>query len=75
MPIDIFDRIDKALDEDPILNFGAFRLEKPRLGRGQQSVVYRVHNDLNRPFALKLIHPTDKDAFITGGSVTDSSRK
>ncbi|MDR0314123.1 MAG: protein kinase [Treponema sp.] len=55
-------------EANPILNFGGFCIDK-KLGNGQQGIVLRVKNVINKQFALKFYQPTDKSANILKESI------
>jgi len=58
----------KSLGLEPIRKFNGFVIEK-KLGRGQQGVVMKITNNINKQFALKFYQPTDKDPSILQESV------
>ena len=42
-----------------IRQFGSFAIEK-KLGGGEQGMVFKITNDINKQFALKFYHPTER---------------
>jgi len=69
--MDIISKIIKACDNnkpDPIKNFNGFQIQK-KLGMGQQGIVLKVNNKINKQFALKFYHPTDTSPEILSASI------
>lgn len=54
---------------NPIRKFGDFWIEK-KLGRGQQGVVLKIKNNINKQFALKFYQPTDRDPEMLKESIS-----
>ncbi|MEI6348029.1 MAG: HD domain-containing protein [Bacteroidota bacterium] len=67
----IIDTIIKACEDKkpyPIKKFDGFEIEA-KLGKGQQGVVLKIKNKINKQFALKFYQPTDKDPSILKESI------
>jgi len=58
----------KSPEPNPIKQFNGFVFEK-NLGDGQQGVVLKITNKINKQFALKFYRPTDKDPSILNQSI------
>lgn len=63
--------IDACNSDEPnlIKHFGDFTIEG-KLGEGQQGIVLKVKNKINKQFALKFYRPTDKDPSILKKSIS-----
>jgi len=58
----------KNKQDVPLRTFGRFEIER-KLGSGQQGIVFNVKNNINKQFALKFYHPTDKSPSILEQSI------
>jgi len=52
----------------PLRAFSKFEIER-KLGSGQQGIVFKVKNSINKQFALKFYHPTDTSPDILEKSI------
>lgn len=66
--IDDIIKVCESKKSNSIRNFGSFYIEE-KLGRGQQGIVLKVKNNINKQFALKFYQPTDKSTSILKESI------
>ena len=64
----VLNSFDEKKNSNPIRKFNGFIIEQ-KLGRGQQGIVLKVKNNINKEFALKFYQPTDKDPGILKESI------